>query len=100
MKNELIKLENDYEIDYHVQVDSKNRRLNLFSPDDKERLEFEGYFRKGDVLNLESLHKIHLYNNGILETYDVYSFNSIKIGCCTIPDKVLKSIQDKFKKMK
>ncbi len=105
MKNELIRLENGFSIDYNIQVDSRNRRLNLYVKNTLDKLELNGYFRKKDILNLGKITNIHQYYNGeIFETYNVTPPNENQefttIGCCRVPNEVLKSIQSKFKKMK
>lgn len=101
MKNELIKLECDYKINYSVKVNSRNRRLDLYFIDPRGIPHFDGYFRKSDVLNLNKLVSLQQYNNGLYDKYNVtYDEAYSRIGCCTIDNKVLKSIQSKFKKMK
>ena len=55
MKNELIKLECDYKINYSVKVNSRNRRLDLYFIDPRGIPHFDEYFRKSDVLNLNKL---------------------------------------------
>jgi NRPS condensation-like uncharacterized protein len=105
MKNELIRLENGFNINYKIQVDTRNRRLNLYVQDPLDKLLSDGYFRKSDILNLGKLDKIHQHYEGeIIETYDVMHPNKdqeyTRIGCCRVPNEVLKSIQNKFKKMK
>jgi hypothetical protein len=99
MKNEIIPLEDSI---YSIKVDSRNRRLRLLIND----IDYNDYFRKSDVLNINNLenNRINRYYCGeIIQRHNVTKINSKNIyliGCCTITKKQMNYIKSRFKKMK
>ncbi len=99
MKNEIIPLDARYNI-YSIQIDSRNRRLKFLIGGHN----YGDYFRRSDILNIEKKSHITRYFkkdiDSIYNVENLTSINSYQIGCCRIPRKLMKSIQNRFKNMK